>query len=396
MARQANNQLVNRQAPQGGNMNAFDDRGQKFTTFINTNAVKNLLTQSLGGPQAAAQLTSTLISQVSANDRLKQCQPMTILSAALRGEIGMGLSITLGDYAIVPYKETASFQLQVNGLKRLCLNSKAYRNIGCFEVREGEFKGRDPMTRDPIIQWIEDDDQREQLPIVGYYAFYVLNDTYNGFTKGIYWTHDAILRHADRYSKAFSLETYKSLLAGKITGWDAQKLRNGSPWYDDPTALPHMKMCMKTMLKQLLGDGFAPKSTALVSAMTDDNVQERDGEAPVYADEYTAMAREAALAAQREAPVLEAPATPATAEPAPAAPESPAEPVSEGRKRGRPAKQTAPDVPAAPKTAPAPAPAAQTPPPAEGPVNMMEDFPPEDLEAETGDLFGDYGFEEYD
>lgn len=392
MARQANNQLVNRQAPQGGNMNAFDDRGQKFTTFINTNAVKNLLTQSLGGPQAAAQLTSTLISQVSANDRLKQCQPMTILSAALRGEIGMGLSITLGDYAIVPYKETASFQLQVNGLKRLCLNSKAYRNIGCFEVRDGEFKGRDPMTRDPIIQWIEDDDQREQLPIVGYYAFYVLNGTYNGFTKGIYWTHDAILRHADRYSKAFSLETYKSLLAGKITGWDAQKLRNGSPWYDDPTALPHMKMCMKTMLKQLLGDGFAPKSTALVSAMTDDNAQERDGEAPVYADEYAAMAREAALAAQREAPVLEAPATPATAEPAPATPEAPVE----AKKRGRPAKQTVPDVPAAPETADAPAPASQTPPPAEGPVNMMEDFPPEDLEAETGDLFGDYGFEEYD
>lgn len=382
MARQANNQIVQR-PQQGGNMNAFDDRGQKFTTFINTNAVKNLLTQSLGGPQAAAQLTSTLISQVSANDRLKQCQPMTILSAALRGEIGMGLSLPLGDYAIVPYGDTASFQLQVNGLKRLCLNSKAYKNIGCFEVRDGEFKGRDPVTRDPIIQWIEDDDEREQLPIVGYYAFYVLSDAYNGFTKGIYWTHDAILRHADRYSKAFSLEKYKALLAGQVQEWEAKKLRGGTPWYDEPTALPHMKMCQKTMLKQLLGDGFAPKSTALASAVTDDNAQERDGEAPVYADEYTAMARDAALAAQREAPALEPAPTPAPAEKPVTAPEAPAEPVSEGKKRGRPTKQPAPTTPEAPKEA---VPAA--------PVNMMADFPPEDME--TGDPFGDYGFEEFD
>lgn len=383
MARQANNQIVQRPR-QGGNMNAFDDRGQKFTTFINTNAVKNLLTQSLGGPQAAAQITSTLISQVSANERLKQCQPMTILSSALRGEIGMGLSLVLGDYAIVPYKDTASFQLQVNGLKRLCLNSKAYKNIGCFEVREGEFKGRDPVTRDPIIQWIEDDDEREQLPIVGYYAFYVLSEAYNGFTKGIYWTHDAILRHADRYAPAFSLGTYKSLLAGKITGWEAQKLRNGSPWYDEPTALPHMKMCMKTMLKQLLGDGFAPKSTTLTAAMTADNAQEREDEAVIYSDEFSAMAREAALAAQREAPALEpAPPTPAPAEKPVTAPEAPEEPVSEGKKRGRPTKQPAPAAPEAPKEA---VPAA--------PVNMMADFPADDME--TGDPFGDYGFEEFD
>lgn len=391
MARQANNQLVNHPAPQAGGMSAFDDRGQKFTTFINTNAVKNLLSQSLGGPQAAAQLTSTLISQVSANDRLKQCQPMTILSAALRGEIGMGLSLTLGDYAIVPYKDTASFQLQVNGLKRLCLNSKAYRNIGCYEVREGEFKGRDPVTRAPVIQWIEDDEEREQLPIVGYYAFYVLNDSYNGFTNSIYWTHDTILRHADRYSKAFSLATYKSLLAGKITGWDAQKLRNGSPWYDEPTALPHMKMCMKTMLKQLLGDGFAPKSTALTAAVTDDDAQERDSEAVVYADEYAVMAREAVLAAQRESPVLEAASIPAPVEKPVAAPEAPVEPPVEAKKRGRPAKQTAAEAPAAPRTAPE-----QAPPPAQGPVNMMEDFPPEDYEGCPEDPFGDYGYDERD
>lgn len=304
MARQMSNQIVQR--PQQAVGGGFDDRGVKFTTFINGNAVKKLLEQSLGGPQAAAQVTSTLISQVSANPALQQSQPMTILSAALRGEIGMGLSLVLGDYAIIPYKDQASFQLQVNGLKRLCLNSKAYKKINCYDVREGEFKGRDPMTREPIIAWIEDDDLREQLPIVGYYAFYILNEDYNSFSNSIYWSHDKILRHAERYSKAFKRDQYEALLRGDIKGWDAEKLRRGSPWYGEPNDEAHMKMCKKTVLKQLLGDGFAPKSTTIVNVMAADTEEERAGEPVVYADEYDRMAREAALEAARE-PVEEVP-----------------------------------------------------------------------------------------
>lgn len=306
MAQQPRNQIAQRPQQQQI-VNDFDDRGKKFTTFINGQAIKNLLSQSLGGPQAAAQVTSTLISQVSANPKLQQCQPMTILAAALRGEVGMGLSLVLGDYAIIPYKDQASFQLQVNGLKRLCLNSKAYAKIDCFDVREGEFKGRDRVTREPIIEWIEDDDEREQLPIVGYYAFYQLNSQYNGFTSTIYWTRDKILRHADRYSKAFSIEKYNALMEGKITGWDAEKLRNGSPWYGQPDEEAHMKMCKKTILKQLLSDGFAPKSTTIQQMIEADNAEERDDAPVIYGDQFDAMAQEAALAAAREPQSIEAP-----------------------------------------------------------------------------------------
>ncbi len=331
MAIRPQNQIMQR--PQNA-VSDWDDRGQKFTQFINKGAIKNLLSQSLGGPQAAAQVTSTLISQVSQNYKLQECKPMTILAAALRGEVAMGLSLVLGDYAIIPYKDTASFQLQVNGLKRLALNSKAYSKIDVFEVREGEFKGRDPVTREPIIQWIEDDDEREQLPIVGYYAFYKLNDQYNGFTSSLYWTRDKILRHADRYSKAFSLEKYNDLMAGKITGWDAEKLRNGSPWYGQPDEEAHMKMCKKTMIKQLLGDGFAPKSTALTSAIMADNAEESDGEPVIYGDEFDQIAREAALAAAKE-PAQPEQLPPAAEIPAPA--QVPAPPVQEApKRRGRP------------------------------------------------------------
>ena len=303
MANTPRNQIVQR--PQGA-VADFDDRGKKFTTFINGTAIKNLLTQSLGGPQAAAQVTSTLISQVSQNEKLQKCQPMTILAAALRGEVGMGLSLVLGDYAIIPYNDQASFQLQVNGLKRLALNSKAYAKIDVFDVRDGEFKGRDPVTRDPIIQWIEDEDEREQLAIVGYYAFYKLNEQYNGFTSTLYWSYDKILKHARRYSKAVNWEKFDLLRQGKISPKEAEWLRRGSPWYGDPTEESHMKMCKKTMIKQLLGDGFAPKSTTLQTALAADNAEERGDEPVVYADTFDAMAREAALADARVQPQIEA------------------------------------------------------------------------------------------
>lgn len=379
MARQANNQIVQR--PQGqAAVSDFDDRGKKFTTFVNSNAIKNLLSQSLGGPQAAAQVTATLISQVSANPKLQQCQPMTILAAALRGEIGMGLSLVMGDYAIIPYGDQAQFQLQVNGLKRLCMNSNAYKKINCFDVREGEFLGRDPVTREPVFQW-KDDEEREQLPIIGYYAFYILNDAYNGFTSTIYWPYEKILNHASRYSKAFDRDKYKNLLEGKITGWEAEKLRRGSPWYDEPTGEAHMKMCKKTVFKQLLGDGLAPKSAALAQAIASDDAMEATGEATYYGDEFDRMAKEAALAVAREAPeakpVLEAapaeaPApTPAPAEPAPA--QAPAQ--NEVRRGRKPKETTVPSV------SNANAPAQQ---PKSGTVSMS-DFP----EMSDEDPFGD-------
>ena len=62
MARTVNNQIAQR-PQQAQNIAAdYDDSGKKFTQFINGNALKNLLTQSLGGPMQAAQVTSTLIS----------------------------------------------------------------------------------------------------------------------------------------------------------------------------------------------------------------------------------------------------------------------------------------------------------------------------------------------
>lgn len=256
-------------------------KSKGFSTLINSPNYRQMIDKSIGDPRRAAAFVSTMISVVNMTPKLQECNVGTLISAALRGEVGMNLSLALGDYSIVPYGQSAQFIISANGLKQLAIRSGNYSDIGFFDVREGEYKGRDKRTRKPIFEWIEDEDERETKPIVGYYGFYILNSQYNNFFQCIYWSHERILQHADRYSKAFSLKKYRDLLDGKVSSNEAYKLQNGSPWYGDPNSLGHQKMCIKTIAKQLLGDGLAPKE--IQEVISQDNEQEASEEAIIYA-----------------------------------------------------------------------------------------------------------------
>lgn len=258
-------------------------QGNKKPTFsmvINSNTMQNMIGTALKDPRRAASFTSTLISAVSANTKLAECRPESVISAALRGE-GMNLSLALGQYSIVPYGDSANYQISYKGISQLAIRSGQYADFGVFDVREGEYKGKDPRTRKPVIEWIDDEDVREKKPLVGFYGFYELKD---GFFKSIYWSHEKILLHADRYSKAFNKATYDDLLSGKIKGVDADRLRSGSPWYGDPLSEAHQKMCKKTLLIQMLNDGTAPLSIEMQTAFKQDVLQEK-GDEIIYADD---------------------------------------------------------------------------------------------------------------
>lgn len=302
-----------------------------FSNIVNSAKMRDMIDKTFSDPKRAANFVGTLISVVNSNEKLKACSAESIVGAALKGE-GQGLSLSLGQYSIVPYGNVAQYQISYKGLSQLAIRSGEYEDIGFYEVREGEYKGRDPKTRRPVIEWIEDEDLREQLPIVGFYGFYLLR---SGFFKSIYWTHDKILEHANRYSKAFSLDTYKKLLAGELDAREAERLRNGSPWYGDPNSEPHMKMCRKTLTIQLLNDGFAPLSVEMQREIEADKVIEAGGLADaeyaisqtpeaVPAPDTAAIAAPAAEDAPAEAPQpktaqrakKEAPAPQKTAEPA--------------------------------------------------------------------------------
>lgn len=260
--------------------NSLTQKKPTFSMVINSSTMQNMISKTINDPRKAARFTSALVSAVSSNTKLSECRPESIISAALKGE-ELDLSLGLGQYHIVPYGDSANFQISYRGLAHLAMNTKQYKSFDVLDVREGEYKGKDPMTRMPVIEWIKDDNVRDKTPLIGFYGYYNL---VGDFSRAIYWTHEKILLHADRYSKAFSKDTYDAMLAGKLKPDEVNRLRNGSPWYADPLSEPHMKMCKKTLLIQLLNDGIAPLSIEMQTAFKQDTLQEK-GDEIIYADD---------------------------------------------------------------------------------------------------------------
>lgn len=289
-------------------------RKPTFSAAITGDALQGMIYKTIKDPRRAASFTSTLISVVGSNEKLKSCDPGSIVAAALRGE-GMDLSLALGQYSIVPYGTTANYQLSYKGLSQLAMRSGMYADFDAFDVREGEYAGKNPRTRQPVINWIEDEDEREKKPLAGIYAFYELK---NGFFKSIYWTHNKILEHANRYSNAFSKEKYDALLAGKLGKEEAIKLQSGSPWYGEPLSEAHLTMCKKTLLLRLLGDGKAPLSIEMRMAIDNEIAQEKS-EGVIFADDPAVVAANQPKATPaQDTNVIDSTATEAVVEPAPA------------------------------------------------------------------------------
>lgn len=139
-----------------------------------------------------AKFITSLISLVSNNPMLAECEHSTILSSALLGEsLKLSPSPQLGQYYMVPFndnkngRKVAQFQIGYKGYIQLAMRSGQYRDLDVIEVREGEYKGKDAFTGKARVEFIEDDNERLKLPIIGYFAYFEL---LNGFRKSIYWT----------------------------------------------------------------------------------------------------------------------------------------------------------------------------------------------------------------
>lgn len=274
-----------------------------FSVMINSDSWKTMINKSLGSPSKAAAFTATLISIVSSSPELQECEHGSIISAALQGEAA-NLSLALGQFSVVPYNDQktgtkkAQYQISYKGLSQLATRSGEYKRIKVRDVREGEYAGIDPLTGDPKFDWM-DDDEREDKPLAGIYAFYVLH---NGFTNSVYWSHEKILNHANRYSQPFKgkKELYEKMNAGL-----EKRPANGSPWFDEPLSEGHLKMCKKTVLKQLFNDGIAPLSIEMQRYMKQDDYAE-SGQQVIFEDDERVTSMNKAEAVAQEAEVGEA------------------------------------------------------------------------------------------
>lgn len=233
---------------------------QKFSVAINSKMYQNLIASTLRDPARARRFTAAITSAVAVNPALQECDAGTILAGALLGEsLNLSPSPQLGQYYLVPFKQkakydrggnmvrpettTATFVLGYKGYIQLALRSGQYKDLDVMVIKQGEYMGKDPETGKAKFQFIEDDDERETLPTIGYMAYF---EYLNGFRKVVYWSKEKMMTHADTFSKAFSRQGYEDLIAGRVPEKDM------CPKSEKFALCTDIKRCMDTMLERTI------------------------------------------------------------------------------------------------------------------------------------------------
>ena len=250
-----------------------------FNNLINSDLMRTKINQMVGATDLQEFITS-ITSAVNTNPALAECDPQTIISAALLGQsLHLKPSPQLGYFYMVPFNnrkkgtKEAQFQLGYKGLLQLAIRTSEYIDIDAIEIKEGEYKGRDKFTGRPKFEFVEDDDIRENLPVVGYMAYFEMK---NGYIKRLYWSKTKMENHADTYSMAFDLEKYHDLQEGKIP--QNEQWKYSSFWYKN-----FDEMAKKTMLRQLLSK-HGLLSTEMQKAVESDQAVITKDLQPEYVD----------------------------------------------------------------------------------------------------------------
>lgn len=179
---------------------------------------------------------SSVLTVVSQNKLLQNVDMRTVLSAAsIAASLDLPILPSLGRAWIVPYKGVAQFQIGYLGYVELAQRSGLYKSINVNTVYEGE-----------VIKWNKFTEEltygeQEGDAAIGYCASFEL---LNGFRKVVYWTKDAVIKHAKRFSKSYN--------------------SSSSPWQSDFDA-----MAMKTVLAYTLRH-WGPMSIEMQKAMAED------------------------------------------------------------------------------------------------------------------------------
>lgn len=275
----ANNQLAAQNANE-----------MRFRDVIQTYKFQNLIKQTLGSPKKVERYTAAIISAVNTNAELQKCDALSIISGSLVAEsLGLAHSPQLGQYYLVPFKQkkktfknargewetipehfVATFVLGYKGYIQLAARSGNYKHISVMGVKEGELVSYNPFDEEIVFSPIQDVDEREKTPTIGYYAMF---EYVNGFKKVLYWSKAQMLAHADKYSQAFSVNatngkypkvSYDDYIAGNYNKEKDEWLYS-SNWYKDFDG-----MAKKTMLRQLISK-WGVMSTEMVQAIDADN-----------------------------------------------------------------------------------------------------------------------------
>ena len=235
-----------------------------FNQAITNPSTQKYLSDVLG--ERKGSFVNNITALVANNALLHDCDPYTIMFAGMKATaLNLPLDNSLGFAYVLPYKDNkrgvtvAQFQLGYKGVKQLALRSGQFAIIpNATDVREGELVSRNRLTGECKFNFVDDDEEREKLPVIGYVSYFKL---LNGAESTFYMSLKEMEAHALRYS-----QTYRS---------SNPKVKAASKWTTD-----FSDMAKKTVVKQNLSKN-APLSVEMADAIKAD-------QAVMYQqDEYT-------------------------------------------------------------------------------------------------------------
>ena len=203
---------------------------QLMTSMLDGEGLRKRFDDLLG--KRSAQFVSSLVTLVNADANMQKAfyeSPMSVIQAGLKAAtFDLPVDQNLGYAYIVPFKNqgkmTATFILGWKGMHQLAIRTGAYKTINVVDIREGELKSYNRLTEEIDIEFIEDENERESKPVIGYVGYYRL---VNGAEKTIYMSVAQITNHEKKFRKGDYM---------------------GKGWRDDWDA-----MARKTVYRKLIG-----------------------------------------------------------------------------------------------------------------------------------------------
>ncbi len=218
----------------------------RLSSLLQTAGIKKRFEEILS--ENAGSFMNSILTITNGNKKLRECDPMSIISAAAQAAI-LHLDITpgLGYAHIIPYKGIATFQMGWLGYVQLFLRSGQADRINALPIREGDIKRKDRLSGDIELY----DEEHLANPVIGYMSWFRLR---NGFQHALFMTLEQIQEHAKRYSVSYQ--------------YDLKDKKRESKWSTDFEA-----MALKTVTKNNLKK-YAPLSAEIKKAIEVDEAIE--------------------------------------------------------------------------------------------------------------------------
>ena len=186
------------------------------------------------------------------NPKLKQCDPMSIMSAVMDSAVcGLEMNTPLDHAYLIPYGKEATFQLGYKGLVELCHRTNKYKRIDAVAVYEQDHFEYELGLNHKLEHRPSDEQSGEPT------HYYAVIELINGFNKFVVMSHKQVLAHGIEYSPSYKKQY--------------NDFEKGSVWKTNFPAA-----AKKTVLKAALN--LCPKTTELSYqlAAEEKNIEKKD------------------------------------------------------------------------------------------------------------------------